>query len=339
MAEPTRTDPPAVPADEPTVPVDESAASADRIVVCACTYRRPEGLAALLDSFRALRFPSGAEVEFCIVDNDTAPSSRELVEAAAADFPRPLRHVHEERPGIPSARNRALAEAAGGDFAVFVDDDETVDRRWLVELHRVAKATGAAFVQGPVRMLAEEADDRWWLDTALFRQKVFPDRAPRHESWTNNVMVDTRFVERAGCRFDDALRFDGGSDTLFFQDLVRAGGTGAFAAHALVFEVQPKSRLRWRWAVQRQYRLGTTRANTVTLRESRPRALLYCLVRGAGMGAWGLACLAGALVRGRAGVADGAAYLARASGVLLGAFGVRKLEYAREPGGTNGSGA
>lgn len=310
---------------------------ADTITVCVCTYRRPDGLAALLDSCRALRFPD-ADVEFCVVDNDTRPSARELVEGAAADFPRPLRYVHESRPGIPSARNRALDEAAGGDFAVFVDDDETVDPEWLAELYRVARTTGAAFVQGPVTLLAEDARDRWWLDTVMFRQRTFPDRAPRHESWSNNVMVDSRFVERTGCRFDDALRFDGGSDTLFFQDVVRAGGAGVFAARAFVFEVQPKSRLRWSWAVQRQYRLGTTRANTVTLRASRPRALLYCLVRSAGMGVWGLGHLASALVRGRSGVADGVAYLARGSGVLLGAFGVRKLEYAREPDGGSGLG-
>ena len=302
---------------------------ARRVTVCACTYLRPEALAALLDSLRQLEMPTDARVEFCIVDNDVLPSSREQVRAACTGFDRPLRYVHEPSPGIPAARNRALREAGDEGYIAFVDDDETVDPAWLVELLNVARATGATFVQGAVELRVEDPSDRWWLDTEPFRLKSFPDRAPRHESWTNNVLVDMAFVARTGCRFDDALRFDGGSDTLFFQDIVRRGGTGAFAARAVVFEVQPRSRLTWRWALQRQYRYGTTRANTVLLRESRAHALAYCLVRGSGMLVRGVAGLATAVVRGRRGLVDGLAFLSRGTGVLLGGLGVRRLEYAR----------
>lgn len=315
---------------EPHRRADRPGTRTERVIVCACTYRRPEGLAALLKSFCLLEIPPDTEVEFCIVDNDVDTTAREVVEAAAADLPGPIRYVHERDPGIPSARNRALVEAGSRGFLAFVDDDETVDPRWLVELHNVAKATGATFIQGPVLMLVDDPEDRWWLDTKLFRQKVFPDRSPRDESWTNNVLIDMGFVAKSGCQFDDSLRFDGGSDTLFFRDVISAGGNGAFAARALVSEVQPKSRLNWSWAIQRQYRYGTTRANTMTLRVSRPRALAYCLVRGTGMIVVGLLRFSTVLARGRSGVADGVAYLARGTGVLLGGLGVRRLEYARK---------
>lgn len=301
----------------------------DKITVCACTYQRPEGLSDLLESLRLLKMPYDAEVEFCVVDNDIRTSAFDVVNSAAVDFPKPLRYVHEPRPGIPSARNRALLEAGSNGYAVFVDDDETVDAEWLVELYRVAKETGGAFVQGPVEMKVEESNDSWWLETLMFRQKVFPDGSPRHESWTNNVMIDMAFISRTGCRFDDALRFDGGSDTLFFRDIIRKGGAGFFAAYALVFEIQPKSRLTWGWAIQRQYRYGITRANTMILREWRPRAMAYCLIRGSAMYVWGIGHLLTAIFRGRPGIADGVAYLARGTGVLLGGIGVRKLEYVR----------
>jgi len=303
--------------------------SVDKITVCACTYQRPQGLRILLQSIEALRIPPGSEVECCIIDNDVSPSARSIVETAAADFPQPLRYVHEPQPGIPNARNRALVEAGTDGYAVFVDDDETVDSEWLVELYRVAKETGGAFVQGPVEMTVEDANDQWWLETALFRQKVFPDGSPRHESWTNNVMLDMTFVSRTHSRFDDALRFDGGSDTLFFRDMVQNGGTGYFAANALVFEIQPKARLTWSWASQRQYRYGITRANVMKLRSSRRRTILYCLVRSTAMFVWSMGYFVTALVRGRVGVANGVAFLARGTGVLLGGLGVRKLEYAR----------
>ena len=302
----------------------------DKIMVCACTYRRPEGLSALLHSFRALKFTPAMDVCFCIVDNDTEPSAQSIVESAAGVLSAPIRYVREASPGIPSARNRALQEACAHDFIVFVDDDETVDPHWLVELHSAAMKTRASFVQGIVEMRVEDAEDLWWLETVTFRQMKLPDLSSRHESWTNNVMVSMEFIARTGCRFDDSLRFDGGSDTLFFQDIVRHGGTGVFAANALVHEIQPKSRLTFRWTIKRQFRYGTTRARTVTLRQSCPRAIFYCVWRSGAMGVWGLGCLATSIVRGRAGLADSFAYVARGAGVLLGGFGVRRREYARE---------
>lgn len=301
----------------------------EKITVCACTYQRPQGLTDLIASLRLLSIPPNTTVEYCVIDNDTSPSAKSLVEASASDFPAPLRYVHETQPGIPYARNRALQVAGTDGFIVFVDDDETVDSLWLVELYRVATETGATFVQGPVKMLVEESSDQWWLDTALFRQRTFADLSPRHESWTNNVMINMGFIHRTACQFEETLRFDGGSDTLFFRDVVRNGGTGSYAANAIVFEIQPKSRLTWRWAIQRQYRYGITRANTKILRESKFRALVYCLIRGTGMFAWGTGCLLTTPLRGRKAVADSAAYLARGTGVFLGGTGVRKLEYER----------
>lgn len=304
--------------------------SVDDVLVAICTFRREACLAALLESCRHLRISPELRVRFCVIDNDLEPTARDSVERFARDFPFPLRCVHEADAGIPSARNRALHEAGDSRYLAFVDDDETVHPDWLLELHRVMRATGAAFVQGRVELQTETVDDRWWLETSFFRQKAFADRAPRHESWTNNVMLDRRAVERAGCRFDTALRFDGGSDTLFFRDLAARAGHGRYAAHAIVYEVQPKSRLSWSWAIARQYRYGITRANVYRLRQPIHRALGNCALRSLAMMSLGALQLSSALVRGRIGLANGLALLARGAGVLLGGLGLRRREYLRE---------
>ena len=303
----------------------------DVITVCACTYRRTDQLETLLHSLSQVNTPEGTEVRVCIVDNDIATSAQAVVDTWSGKLGLPLKYAHEPQPGIPSARNRALAEASDSDFLVFVDDDETVDPGWLVELHKVAVETSADFVQGPVEMTVEDPADSWWLDTIFFQQKVFPDRSVRKESWSNNVMINMKQVGPLGCQFDTQLRFDGGSDTLFFQDIVRLGGLGSFAAKARVFEIQPKSRLNWRWALQRQFRFGITRVNTLKLRYSLVKTCLQCFVRGSGMVVWGIGHSLLALVRGKRSLADGMAFFARASGVFLGTLGARRQEYARTP--------
>jgi len=300
-----------------------------RVTIGVCTYRRPEGLAALFRSLVHLEVPPDTIVRVVIVDNDKSPSARTSVAELAAILPFSVSYAHEDDPGIPQARNRVLDEACGADFLLFVDDDETVANGLLREHLRVQGMTGADFVQGPCNKTVEDPRDRWWLDTGFFRDRTFEDGAPRHESWTNNVLINIRFVESSGVRFDDRLRFAGGTDTLFFQDIVRCGGRGAFAAHALVYEVQQKSRLTWRWALSRQYRYGVTRANSRLLRERYLRAFLWCMVRAAGMKVVGLAHLGSALYRGRRGLADGLALIARGAGVASGALGFRAEEYRR----------
>jgi succinoglycan biosynthesis protein ExoM len=301
------------------------------IVISACTFRRPAGLTALFDSLIALRVPPDVALSLRIVDNDEAPTSRDLVARLAERAPWPVHYVHEPQPGIPVARNRALSEAQDADFLVFVDDDETVAEDWLEALCRQQKASAAHFVQGPVIPTVEHDADAWWVKSLFFKQRTFPDGAARHESWTNNVMIDLDFVRRHDGAFDPALRYDGGSDTLFFQDLARKGAKGVYAAHAYVYEVQPPSRLTWSWALKRQFRYGMTRVNCTVLRDDSWTARLHCLARGGACAVVGLLLLPTTLVRGRVGLANACAYLARAAGIASGLAGGRHLEYARQP--------
>lgn len=300
-----------------------------KIQISACTFRRPDGLRALLDSVRDLAVPTGVTLSVCIVDNDSEPSAETIVAEIAETFPFPLIYAHEPKPGIPMARNRALDEAADADFLAFVDDDETVEADWLRALWRMAEQSGAQFVQGPVRMTVADEADAWWLKTKFFRLNVFPDGAHRHESWSNNVLVDMAFVRKSGVRFDERLALDGGEDTLFFQDLVRSGGKGVFAAKAWVAEEQPAARLRWQWGIQRQFRNGVTRANVALMRRSKLSAFPHCVVRSGGMAVVGSGLLLSSLFRGKVGIADGVALWCRSAGVLAGMAGHRHLEYKR----------
>lgn len=287
-----------------------------KIVICACTFQRAQPLALLIQSLRTLRISADMSVSLLIIDNESAPKAYQTVLKETEGFTWPVHYVHEPVPGVPSARNRALEEVGKEGYLAFVDDDETVSPDWLLELVAVAKDTGATFVQGPVQHLSEDRAKNWWLRTQFFAQRRFADRAPRKESWTNNLLLDLDFVSRHGLRFDERLRFNGGEDTLFTQDIIRAGGTGAFAAKAWVSEIQSPERLTWSWAVDRQFRCGQTRALTQLLRRSLPWSISYCLVRSFAMTVVAFAWLASSVVLGRRGIANFVALLARASGVM-----------------------
>jgi len=300
-----------------------------RIVISACTYKRPDGLMTLLSSLAEIQTPEDAQLSVRIIDNEPTPAAKELVEKCAKDMPTPLHYAHEPEGGIAPARNRALNEAKDDDFLVFVDDDETVAKDWLLELWDCQKRNKAEFVQGPVTLTVEDKADEWWVETLLFRQKTFPDNAPRHESWTNNVMIDMSFVRAHNLQFDPSLKYDGGSDTLFFQKMCKAGGKGVFAAKAIVYEIQPESRLTWKWATKRQFRYGNTRAMVARKTKTKLKAFLDSFVRAGACGVFGLLHLPTTIVKGRVGFANSLAYFARGCGILWGLTGKRYLEYQR----------
>ncbi len=235
------------------------------VVVAALTFRRPETLEKLLESFSQLPIPPHCGVTFLIVDNDSAESARATVEGWQSRIPT-LRYVIESQPGIPVARNRALDEATltGADALCFIDDDEQPDELWLLELVSTWRATDADLVGGPVRVAAPPPCSSVWqriINASVAGRARRKERDAAHDAArgrcrtivTNNFLCDLRFANRHGLRFDEKLLVTGGSDTDFFRRAVRAGGHAVWCPTAIVYETIEADRLSLRY----QFRRGT----------------------------------------------------------------------------------
>ena len=83
-----------------------------RVAVCICTYRRPEGLRALLAGLAARRFAGPPpDVRLVVVDNAGDGETQAIVAELAPDLA--VRCEHEAKRGISHARNRALSLVGG----------------------------------------------------------------------------------------------------------------------------------------------------------------------------------------------------------------------------------
>ena len=99
------------------------------VSVCIATFRRPSGLARLLDSLAKLKLPEGVTVEIVVVDNDPAASAAPILAGWRAT-PHVLRAFGEPRANVSHARNRGVAESRGR-WLAFIDDDEVADENWI----------------------------------------------------------------------------------------------------------------------------------------------------------------------------------------------------------------
>lgn len=114
--------------------------------VVVCTRGREARLPEVLRQVTSLDHP-----RFDVVVVDNVPQD-DTVERLVKDhqYPVPVHHVVERRPGLSWARNAGWA-AASGDVIAFLDDDEAPDRHWLAEYARAfTEVPGAGVASGMI---------------------------------------------------------------------------------------------------------------------------------------------------------------------------------------------
>jgi glycosyltransferase involved in cell wall biosynthesis len=94
------------------------------ITVAVCTRNRTDELVLCLDALCQLDYP---HLEILVVDN--APTTNDTESLIKNNYPS-IRYIHEPRPGLDWARNRAIQEASG-EIIAFTDDDVIVDAGWV----------------------------------------------------------------------------------------------------------------------------------------------------------------------------------------------------------------
>lgn len=300
-----------------------------RVAICVATFRRPDGLRRLLESLDALALTRhSARLEVVVVDNDPNASGLRAVGGFEDGLDVLVRAVHEQRPGIPQARNAAIAAAEDADFLAFVDDDEIVDPGWLDELLHVADAYDADVVVGPVIPELPTETPQWIVRGGFFERPRFPTGTSRPYAATNNVLVDAAvFVEVGG--FDHRLALTGGSDRELFDRVVAAGFTIVWADDAIVREIVPRERLNARWLLRRSYRLGNEIGVRLRLRRAPPHRYVYEVGFACARGLFGALIAVSGLVRGRHTLVQGLRSIAAAVGTIAGISGRIFEEYRR----------
>jgi glycosyltransferase involved in cell wall biosynthesis len=115
-----------------------------KVSLIVITYNWPEALKQVLLSVAAqTRLPD----EVIVADDGSKEDTRQLVEAVAADFPVPLRHIWQEDLGFRAARCRNLGIAAShGDYVMLIDGDMILHPAFVAD--HLMLAEPGYFLQG-----------------------------------------------------------------------------------------------------------------------------------------------------------------------------------------------
>lgn len=302
------------------------------VVIAVLTFKRPDDIARIIPLLIEQAVSITPPASVLVVDNDPDGGAREDV-AQASGGSDLVRYVHEPTPGIAAARNKALEEAGGARYLVFIDDDETPSPNWLRLLMTTLRDTGAQAVVGSVVSDYEIPLTDWVKAGRFFDRRRLPTGTDVSVAATNNLLLDVNWVNSIGLRFDNHFGVTGGSDTLFTRQLHVAGGRMVWNDEAEVIDRVPAKRTHAKWVLQRAYRSGNGWSR-VSLYMAGSGAHIGLRARLVGRGLIRLVggstrALLGLLTRDMTHQAKGLRTACRGAGLLLGALGQHYSEYRR----------
>jgi len=308
-----------------------------RVAIGVPTYRRPDGLARLLQSLAAL--DTRHDVRIIIADNDPQRAdglacARQLM---AAGYRWPLQLLSVEGRGISHVRNSlvgAFLDDRTDAFLAMLDDDECADPDWLDEILVVMMDTGADITGGRLERQLEGAVPAWVSSVPYLSSKTRGSSGcVALVDSTGNIVFRRSVLEAAEFPvFSPAFGLTGGEDKEALTRLHDRGATFAWADAARVIEHIPASRVTEHWVLQRAYRIGNSDMRVLLGRRGARRSVVMEAVKSLVVVAasplgWLLAAMrpdARITVRMR---------LWRALGKLAGLSGAAYQEYAVRDGG------
>ncbi|GAB4518217.1 MAG: glycosyltransferase family 2 protein [Roseibium sp.] len=213
-----------------------------------------ETLLGTLRSLAGVAVPDGVSLDVLVADDSADGAATRLV---ASEPPGRLSVtcLPVASGNIATARN-ALLDSAGGDWLIFVDDDEWVEADWLEKLLACQKEFNADVVIGPVRPDYPEETPAW-LRRANPLYVDWGHRGKRLPTGRGgNTLVRTRLFRDLGLRFDEAYGRTGGEDTVFFAEAARKGARIFATDDAVAHEHIPAERLDPGYILRRGLRSG-----------------------------------------------------------------------------------
>jgi cellulose synthase/poly-beta-1,6-N-acetylglucosamine synthase-like glycosyltransferase len=194
-------------------------------------------------------------------------------------------YLHEPKLGKSYALNRALG-AVTADLVGLLDDDERVDRKWLVAAFTAFQDESVAFVSGPCRP-EWGAPPPSWLPAAYPAVIGWVDGGPRIVEYNTeyagtmmggNAVIRSDWVRRVG-GFDTRLGRFGtapgvGEDADYYDRLIAAGARGLYVPDLAIDHYVPPERLAKSYYRRWVFRRGEALAR---IHRARPQPVPYVL--------------------------------------------------------------
>lgn len=226
------------------------------ISICLCTYKRAH-LIKTLESINALTIPDNTEIEVIVIDNDEGKYAESIVFGKSDNYRHRLTYINQPIKNISIARNEYL-KAAKGEYIASLDDDEIVDKEWLVNLLNTAVKYKASVVFGQVKPIYPNHTPNWIVQGRFFDRKVRETGTEVSSGGAGCTLIRKEALLKTGYTFDAKFGKTGGEDSDLFYRLHKKGFKLVYCKEAFVSEEVEPERLNCKYLFKRAIRIGQT---------------------------------------------------------------------------------
>jgi glycosyltransferase involved in cell wall biosynthesis len=166
---------------------------------------------------RSVREQTFEDIEIiCVDDGSTDASADILLKSASCDSR--VRIIYKKNGGLSSARNVGIKHAQG-DYIMFVDSDDTIEKSTCQRVIDACHATGAEIVTFGGSIFPPGVDE-YWVRCSLSPRSIFYDSfhidiimKEQSKPFVWRTALSNTLLRRSGLLFDETVKF--GEDMLF----------------------------------------------------------------------------------------------------------------------------
>ena len=134
--------------------------------IIICTYNRLDFLKKCIDSILK-QISTNNGIEIVVIDNNCNDGTKEYINSLNFTY---INYFLENKQGLSHARNKGI-EVSKGNFLAFVDDDATIDEKWLKSLLYHLKTQNINHIYGGPIFPNFEVKCPKWIDDGYFIRK------------------------------------------------------------------------------------------------------------------------------------------------------------------------
>lgn len=218
---------------------EQSVGGAPYVTVVIPTFNDREHI---VDAVRSVTFQTLHNVEVIVADDGSTDDTEELIRSTFEDDAR-VRYLRlSENTGAAGApRNRGI-EAASGEYVLFLDSDDTLERHACKSLFLRARESGADVTGGvTVRHYIESGRQEKWYPH-LYEDHDYFDDVDERPLFTHDTLITNKFFRREflmdfNIRFPEDMHYE---DVVFAADVYsRAKGFALIPETVYVWNVYP----------------------------------------------------------------------------------------------------
>ena len=251
-----------------------------RIDAILPTFNRANLVVKALESALAAAVPSGCEIRFFVVDNNSRDETREMIASYSQSHENKITYLFEPQQGRHHALNNGIAHSTA-DVIAFFDDDERLPANWFEVIAEAFQNEAVDYIAGPVKPDWNAPAPSWLPQDGYGGVLGIIDNGTERRRYGasgfmgmptgGNFAIRKSVLDRCGPYSPEFMYSE---DRYMYEQLIKIDAAGFYLPELFVYHLIPSKRLQKAYFRRWAYTEGRNRGKLERQARGTPGSLL-----------------------------------------------------------------